>query len=133
MELKLKLLEFIQSTISRFNNNCFVIKGWCATLVAAMFALSAKDANEKYILITCLTTIIFWILDAFYLSQERKFRQLYNKVASKNEIDIDFSMDTANYRTWNCSWLASFISKTLLFFYGIALAVSTLIFFTTTS
>ena len=46
MENKQKHLEFIQTTINRIAGNCFLLKGWAITLVAALFALSAKDAGR---------------------------------------------------------------------------------------
>ena len=54
MENKLKHLEFIQTVINRMAGNCFLLKGWAITLVAALFALSAKDTNHNYFLIAYL-------------------------------------------------------------------------------
>jgi hypothetical protein len=74
MEKKLKHLDFLQLVITRMNVNSFLVKGWAVTLVAAMFAFAAKDSNSKYVYITIVTTLIFWLLDAYYLSQERQYR-----------------------------------------------------------
>ena len=52
MENKLKHLEMIQGIINRMASNSFALKGWSVTLVAGIFALSSKDANEIYFLIT---------------------------------------------------------------------------------
>lgn len=35
----------------------------------------------------------FWILDSFYLQQERKYKQLYKNVAEQDESQIDFNLD----------------------------------------
>ena len=43
MENKIKHLEFIQSTITRMNQNSFQIKGWMITLVSALLALYASS------------------------------------------------------------------------------------------
>lgn len=118
MESKFKHLEFIQSVLNRFNGNCFLIKGWCVTLVAALFALAAKDANERYLLITYIATIVFWVLDAYYLSQERQYRQLYEEVSQRQPDQIDFNMNASRYCKGKCTWLSSSIAKTLLIFYG---------------
>ena len=40
---KLKHLEFIQAAINRMAGNLFMLKGWSVTLIAALFALAAKD------------------------------------------------------------------------------------------
>lgn len=48
-EKKLKHLEFIQDMISRMAKNSFALKGWAVTLVAALFALAAKETKRKFI------------------------------------------------------------------------------------
>lgn len=125
MEDKLKHLEFIQNVITRMNANSFLIKGWAITLVSALFALAAKDANVNYVLVSYFAIPVFWILDGFYISQERQYRDLYKDVASKSG-SIDFSMDASGYCMGNRTWLAGIFSKTLIPFYGISV-VATLI------
>jgi hypothetical protein len=86
--------------------------------VAALFALSAKDTNRAYILIAYFPIIIFWILDGYFLSQERLFRSLYDHVRELAEKDIHFSMDTSAFRAKvRNSWVCSMFSITLLCFY----------------
>ena len=77
-EQELKHLEFIQNVITRMNSNSFSIKGWMITIVSAFLALYASSKNIDYILFTIPIVIIFWLLDSYYLLQERKFRGLYN-------------------------------------------------------
>jgi hypothetical protein len=117
MDNKIKHIEVIQGVINRMAVNSFYIKGWCITLVAALFALSAKDANIKYIIIAFLPVPIFWILDGYYLWQERLFRALYDKVRTSPEEAIDFSMDTRSFVGKEKTWIATIFSKTLLLFY----------------
>ena len=118
MENKQKHLEFIQAVINRMAGNSFLLKGWAITLVAALFALSAKDTNQSYIFIAYFSVIIFWILDGYFLSQERLFHDLYNHVRKLDEKEIDFSMDTSEYKKEKKnSWLYSIFSVTLRFFY----------------
>lgn len=97
--------------------NCFLLKGWVITLVAALFALSAKDANYNYIFIAYFPVVIFWILNGYFLSQERLFRALYDNVRKLDESKIDFSMDTKNFQTNENGWLRSIFSQTLVIFY----------------
>lgn len=82
----------IQAIITRMANNSFALKGWAVTLVAGLFALSSKDANQFYYLVTYIPIVVFWFLDAYYLDQERWFRKLYEKVIQIDEANIDFSM-----------------------------------------
>jgi hypothetical protein len=96
----------------------FFLKGWTITLIAALFALSAKDRDPKYILIAYFPVIMFWILDGYFLSQERLFRALYDDVRKRDEKDIDFSMDTRRYReNAHNRWRRSMYAPTLLWFY----------------
>jgi len=70
MEAKLKYLEFIQAIINRMNSNSFMLKGWCITLVSALFALAAKDANQLYVIVAYIP------LPSFFFSEQRAPRVL---------------------------------------------------------
>ncbi len=130
MENKRQHLEFIQGVINRMAGNLFYLRGWAITLIAALFALSVKDANQAHILIAYFLVFIFWILDGYFLSQERLFRDLYDDVRKLNEKDIDFSMDTKKYeKNPRNTWLCSIFSSTLLWFYLSLTAVMILIMF----
>lgn len=98
MEKMFKHLEFIQNTISRMASNSFMLKGWCVTIIAALVALSIKESDFRLYLFTIVPTIAFWLLDSYYLLQEKLFRHLYNDVRVKDEQNVDFSFDTSCYR-----------------------------------
>jgi hypothetical protein len=118
MDNKHKHLDFIQAAINRMAGNLFLLKGWTITLIAALFALSAKDSNKAFLAIAYFPTFVFWILDGYFLSQERRFRDLYNHVRKLDEGQIDFSMDTQPFKGWRRnSWLGSMLSPTLLIYY----------------
>lgn len=118
-----KHLELIQTVISRMTGNSFLIRGWSVTLVSALFALAAKDANGAFAVISYFPCVLFWCLDAYYLSQERKFRSLYNSV--RMATSTDFSMSTELTATTRDSWASAFFSTTILFFHlGIVGVVS---------
>jgi len=129
MEKKLKHLEFIQNVITRMNSNSFLIKGWSITLVSALFALAAKDANINYVLISYIVIPVFWLLDGFYISQERQYRDLYKEVAAKDDTTIDFSMNASGFCKGDRTWLAGVFSKTLIPFYGISVATTLIVMF----
>lgn len=128
-ENKLKHLEFIQNIITRLSTNSFIIKGWAITLVSALFALAAKDANVNYILISYIVIPVFWVLDGFYISQERQYRDLFKEVATKNEKSIDFSMNASDFCKGDRTWLAGIFSKTLIPFYGISIVTTLIVMF----
>ena len=129
MENKLKHLELIQNVINRMASNSFLIKGWCVTLVAALLALASQSSNTKYVIVALLPTVMFWILDSYFLRQERLFRKLYDHVRNLNENAIDFSMNTSAFIQTTALSKAAF-SQTLLIFYGVilvAIAIAILI------
>jgi len=128
-EKKLKHLEFIQLVITRMNVNSFLLKGWSVTLVAALFAFAAKDTNIEYVLITYISTPIFWFLDGYYLSQERQYRGLYNQIKSKIEDDIDFDMNAKPFNKGKNRWIPSVFSTTLNLFYGALLIITLIVMF----
>ena len=129
MENKQKHLEFIQGAINRMAGNLFFLRGWTITLITGLFALSAKETSQNYVLIAYFLILIFWILDGYFLSQERLFRALYDHVRTLDEKNIDFSMDTRNFKKDKNCWLQSIFSITLLVFYLSLLGVTTLIYF----
>lgn len=128
-EKKIKHLEFIQLTITRMNVNSFLIKGWTITLVAALFALAAKDANVNYVVICYIPIPAFWILDGYYLSIERQYRRLYNQVIEKKEDEIDFNMNARRFNEGDATWANGIFSKTVLVFYGICIATTLIVMF----
>lgn len=105
--------------------NSFLIKGWTVTLVAALFALAAKDSKEAFILVAYFPAVLFWILDSYYLYQERLFRMLYDNVRSKVP-PTDFSLSTKPFDKGFGQWASAAFSKTILIFHGII--ILTLIF-----
>ena len=120
MEEKIKHLEMIQGIINRMANNSFLLKGWSVILVSALFALTAKDSNKTFILLAYFPALAFWILDGYFLQQERLFRKLYDKAREMKNEDIDFSMDTSIVEK-DC-WFCVCFSKTLLIFHGVIIA-----------
>ena len=78
---KIKHLEFIQNVITRMNTNSFQIKGWTVIILSALLAIYASTKNDYFILTSIFPVLVFWFLDTYYLTQERKFRGLYNDVA----------------------------------------------------
>lgn len=99
MENKYKHMDYIQSAISRMASNAFYLKGWNITIIAAIVALSFKESDWRMYACALILNIVFWFLDAYYLKQEKLFRELYKKISLiKNDDAIDFSMDTSEFK-----------------------------------
>jgi hypothetical protein len=114
-----KHLEFIQEVINRMAKNSFMIKGWAVTLVSALFALAAKDTNQKFIIIAYFPVIVFWFLDGYYLYQERLFRKLFDK--NRVLSTTNYSMKTTEFDNGINDWFSACLSKTIILFYGVIL------------
>ena len=124
---KEKHLEFIQGVITRMAKCSFIIKGWTiAIATAGITLLSKQEIRFLQCFPVCILIIGLWTLDGFFLSQERMYRALYNKV--RKEDNTDFDMNASVFNTGKNSWVCSTFSKTLLLFYGIIFA-AVIIFF----
>jgi hypothetical protein len=124
-----KHLEFIQAVITRMAGNSFLIRGWSITLVSALFALAAKDADRTFVTVSYFPCVMFWCLDGYYLSQERKFRSLYESV--RKAATTDFGMNTRTTRRATDSWSSAFFAPTMALFHGAIIAVITLVMWKT--
>jgi hypothetical protein len=122
MENKRKHLEFINNTITRMAHSSFLLKGWSVTIVSALLVIAAV-AEPVIFIIGFLPVIVFWILDGFFLYQERLFRALYDDVRTKKEENIDFSMNPKSFRGERQSWWSSFWSRALWPFHGVLFLV----------
>lgn len=119
-EEQIKHLEFIQNVITRMNTNSFQLKGWATTIVSASLAIYASTKNEYFLLAAIFPAAMFWFLDAYYLSQERKFRGLYNDVAGVSEYPREielFAMRPDLYIGGEFSFSSAFTSRTVLWMY----------------
>ena len=120
MDRKLKHLDIAQGVINRMGQFSFLLKGWSVILVSGLFALAAKETNPLFVYLAYLPAIAFWILDGYYLYQERLYRQLYEDIRSREPEQIDFGMNPSAFKGHaNATWVESILSKTMLLFHGI--------------
>ncbi len=120
---KIKHLELIQNIISRMANNSFALKGWAVTLISAMFVLSDKDSNKGFFILVYFPVVMFWILDSYFLGQEKYFRDLYDEVRQKDEANIDFSMKLKSTKSNINLWMEAVITPSIYIFYGVIIAI----------
>lgn len=117
MESKIKHLEFIQLAIARMGANSFFVKGWSVTLISALAVLAQKETNHEFWLIALIPVLTFWGLDAYFLRQERLFRFLYDDIRMKQESEINFSMNTLEWKDRVDGWIRTVFSKTIISFH----------------
>jgi hypothetical protein len=110
-------LKIIQDIIKRMAFNSFMLKGWAVTLVVATLLLK----GDKYqVLIAFIPLVIFWFLDAYFLQQERLYRELYKWVVANrlNSEEHLFDMNAYRFKDMVQSKLRIMFSITLGWFYG---------------
>ena len=76
-------LKIMQAVIQRMGENSRACKVWCVTLVSAVLVLVAQTGNAEHATIALAPTVLFLVLDAYYLSLERGFRRSYNYFVGK--------------------------------------------------
>ena len=113
----LKEIDLIQNIIKRMAFNSFMIKGWAVTLVVITLLLKG---TRYQVLIAFIPLFMFWFLDAYFLWQERMYRELYNWVIS-NRLETDkylFDMNAYRFKDKVQSRFRIMFSITLGWFYG---------------
>lgn len=117
-----KEIDLIQGCISRMANNSFLVKGWALSLIAGVtvFTNGENFDNLIFLLTTIVPFVCFWILDAFFLQAEKKYRAMYSdrlKKRKNGDVDQLFELEPGNYKV-ECVFRLMF-SITLVVFYGI--------------
>lgn len=123
-------LAMIQDIINRLSHNSFLLKGWSVALVSSFFALAVINNKVYFVLLAYFPLIMLWILDAFFLWQERLYRKLFDKTRVMSEEEINYSMDTSLMKKDVASWTKAIISGTMLLFHGtifISISIVTII------
>ena len=130
-EGKMEYLQMLQEPICRMSTNSAIFKGFAATIVAGVSAITFAEINTWVLGFSFLPVLAFFILDIYYLKMERKFRFLYDQVCLDKR-EIDFSMKLTNdpieiiqakARTWDC-----LKSPSIYLFYPLLLLVLVTVF-----
>ena len=131
-EKVVKHLEMTQAVINRLGSNSFLLKGWSMTIiVTAMVLIARYDLQHPYLILSLIIPILgFWILDGYFLWQEKLFREIYDEVRCQS--DTDFKMDVMKHKNKpKCSWTSATFSITLNFFYLMEVVLVIFVFFIT--
>lgn len=126
-----KEIDLIQGCINRMANNSFLIKGWALGVFAGVTAFTKGENLNNIVLLLCTTVvpfICFWVLDAYFLQIERKYRAMYTERLIKrknNDSDELFDLNPSKYKVG--SILRIMFSQTLTIFYGIPFLTSIIV------
>lgn len=130
-EDKRAYLQILQEPICRMSTISAIFKGFAATIVAGISAISYASTNIWVLGLSFLPVLAFAVLDVYYLKLERKFRFLFDQVRMDKH-EIDFSMKLTNdpleiisakARTWDC-----IKSPSIYLFYPLMLLILVAVF-----
>lgn len=115
-------LRLIQAVVDRMARNSFATKTGSFTSVGGLAILAVSRGAPFVAAASLALVIMFWGLDAYFLRQERLFRRLYDAVrtsdpplpGSEGYFSMDISQSTLTVHSWRRTWL----SVTLISFYG---------------
>ena len=128
---KKEYLQMLQEPICRMSTISAIFKGFAATIVAGISAISYSTTNVWILGLSFLPVLAFAVLDIYYLKLERKFRFLFDQV-HLDQPTIDFSMKLTNdpleilsakARTWDC-----IKSPSIYLFYPLMLLILIVVF-----
>jgi hypothetical protein len=88
MAVNEKYLDHIQAVITRHNSNSFMIKGWTITICTAIFALAGTWKEPILALVALVPITVLWLLDSFYLANERCFVSLYTAAINTYSLKV---------------------------------------------
>lgn len=108
-----KHMDYVQAVITRLANNSFLMKGWALTLSSALLGFAITEKHAGLALVAIVPATAFWVLDTYYLRQERAFRNMYADIAAKRL--RDFKIDPKPYAD-NQPWSVG-LSISLRIFY----------------
>lgn len=84
-------MGMIQNVIARMAGESARMKQFALAALGALAATSEATDSSTMAYIASVLTIVFWLLDAQYLAQERWYRRLYDQVREA-QVPADFCM-----------------------------------------
>lgn len=114
-------LCLIQNVIDRMSSTSAIIKGFAATVITGIAALSLTSIDKWVLLISFLPVFSFFTLDVYYLRIERRYRYLYDLVRTqKHEADFNLKLpqkSSSELRAAKASCINCIFSGSILWFY----------------
>lgn len=119
-----KHMDYVQAIITRLANNSVLLKGWALTLSSAVLGFAITQKHAGLALAALVPVTAFWLLDTYYLRQERAFRDMYADIAAKRV--RDFRIEPKPY-VERRSWFSVGFSVSLAVYYGAITALTLLV------
>lgn len=101
-EKRIKYLEMLETVIGRMAENQFTLRKWSVGLGTAVIGyVAAKEDHPRAALLAIFPAVVFWILDAYYLALEVKFRHLFDVAKAIADDNPNFSFNVeVGARDW---------------------------------
>ena len=129
ISVKTTYLQMIQASTDRMATTSAIFKGFCATIIAGISAISFTEINKWVLLLAIAPVICFFILDVYYLQLEKRFRALYNMVRM-GQHEINFDLNPPKARSLKCEEASIWYcvkSPSILLFYLPLIVISTIV------
>lgn len=78
-------VNLLNDAINRMASNSANAKSYLVAIVAALIAIQMPNMNNAYVIFSALLpTILFYLMDCYYLSLEKRFRNLQSAFINKD-------------------------------------------------
>jgi len=75
-------LNMMQAVITRLAGNSAQCKTWCLAIVSALLSFAGALKSDAILASAIIPIVVFGVIDAAYLSQDRAYRKLFNDVVA---------------------------------------------------
>lgn len=124
-------LQMVQNNIDRMATSSALFKGFAATIVAGISALSFSEINNLILIMSFVPVLSFMLLDLYYLNLERRYRYLYEEIrTSKNNSLFCLSLkklDKNERKNAKVRWYQLLSSPSYYLFYPVLIIISVIV------
>lgn len=124
-EEQIAYLQMIQGAIDRMSGTSAIFKGFCATIITGVSAVSFTDINKWILLLAISPVMCFLIMDVYYLQLEKRFRLLYDQVRT-GQHSINFELTPPKIK-WIKSIFHCLKSPSIILFYVPAIIIAVVV------
>ncbi|HFI0402120.1 TPA: hypothetical protein ACGOWV_000319 [Streptococcus suis] len=122
-DIKSKHIDLVQSIVTRMAQNSFFIKGWMISIVVGLFIFLQENNLKNNYFIYLAPIIGLWLLDSYYLWQERLYRKLYSQLICDLNESSDLKLSVEAFKE-EIQYISALFSITeLLTYVPVALCV----------
>ncbi len=91
-----KHLEFVQAVVTRMSASSATAKSWLLPVVTAAYGFAITNRSAGLAVLGLVATLLFALMDANYLRQEKAYRRLYDTIARGQRTVPHFSLDPSD-------------------------------------